>query len=305
MVTTPTWAMASVPVGGGPHPSQAMRLSSTFAPLPAKLVTKIRTGQFVEMRELLADNMALQRQLDTIHAQPAFPLPAAARPRMRDIDSPLTWIYCFLAYAAVRSSDPAVCNLLTYGRLVIREAQRHGGAGWREYDRVFRQQAALDGQLRWSELSPSLYAATILSARVGPSSFCTLCQEADHQAAQCALAFFHSAPRAQGPSGGIPQLLQVMQPVGALPPANTGSTTPTTRRAIRPETLERICVSWNKGRCAFPGGCTFRHVCASCRKRGHRARDCPETPEGSSYKARVGVGALPGPPDGPLTRPSP
>lgn len=87
-----------------------------------------------------------------------------AHPRLRDIDSPLTWIYCFFAYTAVRSSDPLVRDLLIYGRLMIRESQRHGGTGWLEYDKVFRQQAVLDESVPWNELNPSLFTSTILSA---------------------------------------------------------------------------------------------------------------------------------------------
>ena len=117
-----------------------------------------------------------------------------AHPCLRDIDSPLTWIYCFLKYAAVHSSDPQVCDLLTYGRLIIRETQRHGGTGWLEYDKVFRQQAALDESVQWNELNPSLFASTIRSAHVGPSVFCSLCQEADHHAVNCTLAGWFSSP---------------------------------------------------------------------------------------------------------------
>ena len=198
--------------------------------LPCSLPSWLqRFCQFVEMRELLADIMALQRQLDTIHAQPAFPLLAAACTQMR-------------------------AGVLGWGQAGVSTTEFFSSWLW---------------TASYSGVSP-VPAATILSATVGPSSFSTLYQEADRQVAQCALAFF-TPPRAQGPGGGIPQLLQVM------PPANT---TLTAKRAIRPE---RICVSWNKGRYAFPGGCTFRHVCSSC----------------------CGVGALPGPPDGSPTRPSP
>ena len=236
----------------------------------------------MEMKDLLADNMALQGQLDAIHAHPAYPLPVVARPRLGDIHSPLMWIYCFLTYAAVRSSDPQVRDLLTYGRLIIRESQRHGGNGWLEYDKVFRQQAALDESVQWNELNPSLFASTILSAHVGPSVFCSLCQEADHHASNCALAFFQAPPSQRPPQQGHVAAV-------AQPPQYSASVLPTPKRTVRPETLERISVSWNKGCCVFPGSCQFRHVCASCRKRGHRARDCSETPEGSVYKARVRV----------------
>ena len=44
------------------------------------------------------------------------------------------------------------------------------------------------------------------------------------------------------------------------------------------------CVSWNRGRCTFPA-CNSRHICATCKKRGRRARDCEETPAESGYKS--------------------
>ena len=92
----------------------------------------------MDMKELLTDNIALQSQLDALHSQPAVQLPAAVRPRLREVGSPLVWIYCFLAYAALRTPDQATRNLLTYARLLMREALRHGGLGWLEYDRVFQ-----------------------------------------------------------------------------------------------------------------------------------------------------------------------
>ena len=53
------------------------------------------------------------------------------KPRLREIQSPLTWMSCFLAYVSVLTPDTRTCDLLTYGRLVLREAQR---PGWQEYD---------------------------------------------------------------------------------------------------------------------------------------------------------------------------
>ncbi len=148
-----------------------MKLSASFAPLPTKLVTKIKAGQFVEMKELLADNIALQRQLDAMQPVPTGPLPAAARPRTRDIDSPLAWVYCYLAYVAILAPDAQTRNCLTYALLILREARRHGGTGWLEYDRVFRQQAALDPSMQWQELD----ASTVLSSRDSSGVFCSLC----------------------------------------------------------------------------------------------------------------------------------
>ena len=156
-----------------------------------------------------------------------------ARPRLRDIDSPPMWIYCFLTYAAVHSSDPQVCDLLTYGRLIIRESERHGGTGWLQYDKVFRQQAALDELVQWNELNPSLFASTILSALVGPSVFCILCQEADHHAGNCALAFFQAPPNQRPPQQGhVAAVAQQLQ--------YSASVLPTPKWTVCLETLEHI-----------------------------------------------------------------
>jgi len=91
------------------------------------------------MKELLPDNMALHSQLEDLPAQATV----SHRPhRLREIDSPLTWVFCFLAYVAVRTTDAETRDMLTYARLLIREAQCHGGSGWLEYDKWFRQQQA-------------------------------------------------------------------------------------------------------------------------------------------------------------------
>ena len=243
----------------------AVVLSSALPPIGAKLAQKIRSQQYVAMKELLSDNMALHSQLEDLPSQAAV----ASRPhRLREIDSPLTWVFCFLAYAAVRTNDRETRDMLTYARLIIREAQCHSGMGWLEYDKWFRQQqAALSSQHPWNELNASLHAATVMSLRSGESRLCNLCREPDHVDSRCALASLHF------PQSLSPQSASLVTP--ALPSAG--------RRVTRPETLERICASWNKGRCAFPGSCRFRHVCASCRRKGHRARDCAETPTDSPY----------------------
>ena len=246
-------------------------LSSALPPIPAKVVGKIKSGQYVPMKELLTDNISLCSQLEAYpgmhHTQPGSP-----KPRLREIQSPLTWATCFMAYVAVLTEDPKMRDLLTYGRLILREAQRHCGPGWSEYDKIFRQHAALDPTLRWSEVNSSLHASTVLTYRSGPSQGCGLCHEPDHITAQCAMLALQPYPPSS--SSGRPQPLFR---AGSAPMGGP------IRRPVRPETLERICVSWNRGRCSY-AACTFRHVCATCKRKGHKARDCMETPPDSQYK---------------------
>ena len=258
---------------------QAVVLSSALPPITAKLAAKITSGQFVAMKELLADNMALCHQLEAFPAHQHL-CTGGARPRLREIDSPLTWASCFLAYAAVCATDTQARNLLTYGRLVVREAQRHSGPGWLEYDRIFRQHAALSPSTVWHELNPSLHAATVLSYRVGPGAVCSVCHEPDHSSETCAMQVLQPQEK--------PAMVQQSPPVQAQQSAPRGVSSiagNATRRPTRPETLERICISWNKGRCTFPS-CRFRHICATCKGRGHRAKECQQTPAESLYKAQ-------------------
>ena len=160
---------------------------------------------------------------------------------------------------------------------MIREALRHGGNGWQEYDRSSRRQAAIDCTLRWNVLSPGLQASTLVGT--GSGIFCTLCREPDHSAPQCALA-----PVQQ-------QVLQQMSPFtpsglvsGRVPqPANPISAPCRIfRPPRRPESTLTICTSWNRGSCIFPGSCSYRHVCGYCQL-GHRGIECLTAPEGSEY----------------------
>ena len=142
------------------------------------------------MRELLSDNMALLSQLEDLPSQNAV----AARPhRLREIESPLSWVFCFLVYIAIRTEDKEIRDMLSYARLIIQEAQCHGGAGWLEYDKWFlQQQAALTCKHPWNELNSSLHAATVMSLRSGERKSCKLCKEPDHSEAQFALASMQS-----------------------------------------------------------------------------------------------------------------
>ena len=187
-------------------------------------------------------------------------MPGALRPRLREITSIVSWLYCYLAYVAMRTNDPVTVKMLAYGRLIIKEAQQHQGNGWLEYDRVFRKQATIDPSRAWNILHSDIHASTILgrSRSLGAGIYCTGCFESDHRSEQCALTYLQSPPD------------QVITKQRVYP-------------RQRPETLQRICVSWNKGRCVFQENCTFQHICAVCYQR-HRACDCLDTPAESEYR---------------------
>ena len=263
--TLPTLSSTSAfPIPSMASPTQAaLSLSLSTEPIPAKLVHRIQSGQFVEMRDLLGDNIALTQHFESVNDNfPAFVLPASSRPRLREVASLPSWIYCFLTYLAVGTSDQTTRDRLVYARLILREALRHGGKGWLDYDRLFRQQAASNPSLPWNALHPSLVASTILGQRPGSGTFCTICQGFDHLPSQCAMAYLQH-PTRQG---------------GSLRPVRQGQT---------------VCWSWNEGRCSFhPALCFRQHVCATCGSSQHRARDCRDTPADSRYKQPFGRSRL-------------
>ena len=121
-------------------PSQQGTILSPGAdPIPYRPVQQIRLGEFIEMRDL-----HLHSQLEGLHGQMTFSAtPAAFHPRLREVPSLNSWMYCFATYMAVLTTDARTRELLAYCRLIIREATSHTGNGWQEYDRTFRRQAAI------------------------------------------------------------------------------------------------------------------------------------------------------------------
>ena len=205
-----------------------------------------------------------------MQAHSSITMVGPTRPRLREPLTLSTWLYCFLAYSAIATSDPTTRDHLAYARLIMREALPHNNSGWLDYDRSFRQQAAADPSLQWNTLVPGLQASMILGNPSQQTAYsqrllCTLCRGVDHNRSDCALAYLH--------------------PPGPRAPQRSPY---------------RFCTSWNKGNCMFPGRCSFRHACATCHL-PHKARDCPQTAENSIYKQRPPTAPVQSP-SGPIAR---
>ena len=238
-------------------PAPGFSLSPASEPFPPKLVERIQAGHFVEMRDLLTNNISLIQQMEAFNGHCTLPaLPGMLKPRLREVSSLASWIYCFLAYVAIRAQDPTTRDMLAYARLLVREAQRHGGSGWLDYDWVFWQQAAIDRLLQWNTLHPGIQAAMMMGGGPGSGTFCILCRGSDHLASNCALPYLHETT-GKGPGTNQSAVLS-----------------PKTRDQFRrcPESELSIFVSWNKGNCIYPGTCNYRHICATGHQQ-HMARD--------------------------------
>ena len=100
-------------------------------PIPQNLVHHIQFGQFVVIRDVLTDNITLLNQLSSFHSTLNLPLGTLNHAQLREVPSLFFWLYCFNTYVAVRTSDEHTQQMVTYLRLLIREAFRPGDPdGW-------------------------------------------------------------------------------------------------------------------------------------------------------------------------------
>ena len=82
-----------------------------LSPSHAKLVHRIQCGQFMEMWDLLGDKVTLNQHFEGVSSYfPTHVLPASSRPCLREVISLPSWIYmyCFLTYLAVGTSDHSI-----------------------------------------------------------------------------------------------------------------------------------------------------------------------------------------------------
>ena len=220
--------------------SQPFVLSEGLAPIPAKLVARIVRGEFVDMAELLRDNLEALRRGSLQDGSTASS--SQTKKARREVPDLLSWVQCFGTYMAIiASKHPSrVRQLLAYQTLIVREARRCGGNGWQTYDSMFRQQVVGHPDADWSKLNSTLYAVTFL-AESGGGKNCPLCMETDHKEDDCALSLAKPSSSHRGSSDGASK-------------RERGDARKITRGA---------CFLWNQGECTHPY-CRFRHVCVRC-----------------------------------------
>ena len=132
-------------------------------PIPAKVVTQILCNKFIEMSDLLPENLDLpqcESSSFAIEGGAIVPITRVASKRKQEVTDILTWVECFTSYITVlttyipnRSRD-----LLSYMALIIRMAKRYSGNCWLNYDRAFRLEAAASNIRDWRQLKPDLYS---------------------------------------------------------------------------------------------------------------------------------------------------
>ena len=137
LLTTP---LSAPPVAMKARP---LIISPALPPIPAKIVERVQSGEFVDFKEFLANNVLLVHRLQELGHTGAHLSPLShaltSNSRLREINDPLTWAPCFLAFMATSLELQGARDLVAYGMIVLQLACKHSGINWLLYDRQFRQ----------------------------------------------------------------------------------------------------------------------------------------------------------------------
>ena len=104
----------------------AFSFSDSFPPIPAKLVGKILKGDFVDMAQLLRDNIEAERRGG--QGDGGGSGNGNRKPPRREVPDILSWCQCFGIYVSVMATKQPeqVSQMLAYQATLVREAWRWG-----------------------------------------------------------------------------------------------------------------------------------------------------------------------------------
>ena len=132
------------------HTAKLTFIGPGLPPIPARLVEKIQSGQFVELAELLPDHIG------SLSGNPALDDEdkTSSKQTKRQVTTILEWVRCFSLYMAVIAlKNPGkLPDLLGYQVLIVEARMEHEGDGWLGYDCRFRQMAAAVPTTVWAKI---------------------------------------------------------------------------------------------------------------------------------------------------------
>ena len=114
-------------------------LDDGLTPIMPSVVKKIQALEFVDFSELMPNNRELLRCMEATDKVQAGTL--LSKSKMCQVWSTTTWAQCFMVYAAIlpEAHPGMVTSLMAYGKLILREAARFSGTGWKVYNTMFKQ----------------------------------------------------------------------------------------------------------------------------------------------------------------------
>ena len=159
----------------------------SYPPISGKVVQKVKANEFIDLRELLPDNVHISL-LEKLEGLPVAP--GGTRPRLREVSSHLTWRICILKLIAIQAQNPdRVTQMCAYTPAWLSKKLTSTGEMVGAHTTACSASMPRQTQaMSWATLDGSIHAATFLALRTGSATHCRLCADSDHLAHECALA---------------------------------------------------------------------------------------------------------------------
>ena len=141
-----------------------------FSPVPAKLVSQIVAGKFVELNELLSANLVLTEPEPQLLFEGRLVLTSTPKKLKRRIDDISSWLEAFSVYCLILSFHfpHRWKDLLQDQLLILRTHRQFAGWVWLAYDRAFEEHAAATTLTDWSTINVKLFNFHAAGASVRP-----------------------------------------------------------------------------------------------------------------------------------------
>ena len=241
-------------------PQQLLSMSAPLgAGISQQIKDKIVGGLYVDFSSLLENDGGGERLVESV-SDKVFGLNEMGQlvmkqsPKAAKLLTIHAWSNAFFVFAAIYLKAHPACmqELLKYGDTIRKAAGRFEGGGWREYDRQFRLRQE-SRNWPWTIIDQELWLFYVAVPIVNKPNFAPRTfQQRSFRAQNSAIA--GRAPYAGGSR---------MRPNGKPRPA---------------------CFDFNGIGCIRPN-CMFRHVCQSCFKGGHTAKQCARKAKQTNTKS--------------------
>ena len=141
-----------------PNLNKAFVVGPGYAPVPYKLVSKITAGLFVDLADLLPDNIRAQEIEPQAFLEGKLVV-SGSKKRVIEIADIVTWIEAFTIFSMIlcHTFPSRWKDLNQYKLLIIQTARRFSDKSWLHYDIAFRKEAAASGSTDWFHMHPDLY----------------------------------------------------------------------------------------------------------------------------------------------------
>ena len=139
-----------------------------FSPIPAKTVSQILAGKYVDLCDLLSANIVHTEPESTVLLDGRLVFAPYTKKNRRRIEDIGTWSEAFTIFSMILTSHfpHRWRDLMSYKLLILRTHRQYTGRVWLAYDKAFREHAAATKLVDWASLNVQLYSLSTAGASV-------------------------------------------------------------------------------------------------------------------------------------------